>query len=146
MKCTQFNKTTATKTLTFYNDELFISKTSARVSQLSEREKHFENTNYPNQSRCKAPADWLRTTMARIVPLLTLAKTEDHSYTLHLTSYTLHLTGRSRIFLHRAFFARHYSLPPRQPSVFARQARWQWIIIEFEPEEGRKRSWYGHYY
>ena len=23
------------------------------------------------------------------------------------------------------FFARHYSLPPRQPSVFARLARWQ---------------------
>ena len=82
--------------------------------QVSEREKHFENTNYPNQSRCKAPPDWLRNTMARIVPSLQLAKTEDHSYTLHLTSYTLHLTGHSRIFLHRAFFTRHYSLPPRQ--------------------------------
>ena len=102
-----------------------FQKPSARVYQLSEREKHFESTNYPNQSRCKAPPDWLRTTMARIVPSLTLAKTEDHSYTLHLTYYTLHLTGRSRIFLHRAFFARHYSLPARQPSVFARLARWQ---------------------
>ena len=65
--------------------------------------------------------------MARIVPSLQLAKTLNHSYTLHLTSYTLHLTGRSRIFLHRAFFARHYSLPPRQPSVFARLARWQLV-------------------
>ena len=62
------------------------------------------------QSRCKAPPDWLRTTMARIVPSLQLAKTEDHSYTLHLTPYILHLVGRSRIFPHRAFFAGHYSL------------------------------------
>ena len=45
-----------------------------------------------------------------------LAKTQDHSYTLHLTSYILHLTGRSRILLDRAFFARHYSLPPGQPA------------------------------
>ena len=67
--------------------------------------------------------------MARIVPSLQLAKTLNHSYTLHLTSYILHLTGRSRIFLHRALFARHYSLPPRQPSVFARLARWQLYIV-----------------
>ena len=92
-------KTTATKTLTFYNDELFISKTSARVSKW---EKHFENTNYPNQSRCKAPPDWLRTPMAQIVPSLQLAKTEDHSYTLHLTSYTLQVV--------REFFCIEHSL------------------------------------
>ena len=95
--------------------------------QVSERERNFENTNYPNQSRCMAPPDWLRTTMARIVPSLQLAKTEDHSYNSIVTPYTLHLTGRSRIFLHKAFFARHYSLPPHQPSVFARLARWQKI-------------------
>ena len=104
--------------------------------QVSEREKHFENTNYPNQSRCKAPPDWLRTTMARIVPSLQLAKTEDHSYILHLTD-------RSRIFLHRAFFARHYSLPPRQPSVFARLARWQLFKLKLnrnKNENGNNRS------
>ena len=103
--------------------------------QVSEREKKFENTNYTNQSRCMAPPDWLRTTMARIVPSLQLAKTEDHCYTLHLqllhlTPYILHLTSYTlhvvrEFFLHKAFFARHYSLPPRQPSVFARLARWQ---------------------
>ena len=37
----------------------------------------------------------------------------------------LFFRARSRIFSHTPFFARHYSLPPRQPSVFARLARWQ---------------------
>ena len=119
--CTQFKKGNSNE-----NTHLLQRRTIYFKSECDEGfRKHFENTNYPNQSRCKAPPDWLRTTMARIVPSLTLAKTEDHSYTLHLTYYTLHLTGRSRIFLHRAFFARHYSLPARQPSVFARLARWQ---------------------
>lgn len=40
-------------------------------------------------------------------------------------TYTYPFKGRSRIFLYKQFFARHYSLPPRQPSVFARLARWQ---------------------
>jgi len=47
---------------------------------------------------------------------LQLARTEDYCYTLHLH-------------LHREFFCIHdYSLPPRQPSVFARLARWQLIV------------------
>ena len=61
--------------------------------------------------------------MARIVPSLQLAQTEP---LLHLTPYTHTFKGRSRIFLHKQFFARHYSLPPRQPSVFA------WLAIKFK--------------
>ena len=53
--------------------------------------------------------------MARIVPFLQLAQTEP---LLHLTPYTCTFKGRLRIFLHKQFFARHYSLPPRQPSLF----------------------------
>ena len=91
----------------------------------SQLDKHNskENNDIPqDKSRCNAPPDWLKTTMARIVPSLQLAQTEP---LLHLTPYTYTFKGRSRIFLHKQFFARHYSLPPRQPSIFARLARWQ---------------------
>ena len=38
-----------------------------------------------DKSRCNAPPDWLKTTMARIVPSLQLAQTEP---LLHLTPYS----------------------------------------------------------
>ena len=88
------------------------------------------NTTLPHQTTTRldvAPPYWLKTTiehvfsLARIVLSLQLATTEDYI----LTPYTCTFKGRSRIFLHTAFFARHYSLPPRQPSVFARLARRQ---------------------
>ena len=50
-----------------------------------------------------------------VIPSLQLAKTEF---------LTVTLSGAwARIFLHIAFFARHYSLPPRQPSVLIWQSR-----------------------
>ena len=39
----------------------------------------------PDKSRCNAPPDWLKTTIARIVPSLQLAQTEP---LLHLTPYS----------------------------------------------------------
>ena len=120
--CTQFNKDKSNE-----NTHLLQRRTIYFQNECEgfRTGKHFENTNYPNQSRCKVPPDWLRTTMAQIVPSLQLAKT----WGTILTPYILHLTGRSRIFLHRAFFAWHYSLPPHQLSVFARLARWQLPIL-----------------
>ena len=88
-------------------------------SQLDEHNNEV-NTYLPrDKSRYNAPPDWLKTAMVPKVPSLQLAKTEV------LTPYTYTFSRGSRIFLHTAFFARHYSLPPRQPSVFARLARWQ---------------------
>ena len=87
-------------------------------------EPYRSNTNQTRTTRTVPdvpPPDWLKTTMARIVPSLQLAKTEHYI----LTPYTYTFGARSRIFLHTVFFARHYSLPPRQTSVFARLARWQ---------------------
>ena len=96
-----------------------------RLWNCSQLDKHNskENNDIPrDKSRCNAPPDWLKTTIARIVPSLQLAQTEP---LLHLTPYSYTFRARSRIFSHTPFFARHYSLPPRQPSVFARLARWQ---------------------
>ena len=49
--------------------------------------------------------------MARIVPSLLLAKTGNYILTSYTYTYTF--SRRSRIFLHTAFFARHYSLLAR---------------------------------
>ena len=58
------------------------------------------------------------------VASLQLAKTKES--TLHeLTPYTYTFQAPSRIFLHTTFFVRHYSLLPRQPSIFTGLARWQ---------------------
>ena len=67
--------------------------------------------------------------MARTVPSLQLARTEDYCYTLHLHLHLHFFIGRSRIFLHTTSFTRHYSLPPRQPSVFAPVIRTK--VLEF---------------
>ena len=55
--------------------------------QVSEREKHFENTNFPNQSRCKAPPHWLRTTMGSNSSVVAIG--ENRGPFLHLTPCTL---------------------------------------------------------
>ena len=84
--------------------------------EIVHRHNSKENNNIPrDKSRCNAPPDWLKATIARIVPSLQLAQTEP---LLHLTPYSYTFRARSRIFSHTPFFARHYSLPPRQPSVF----------------------------
>ena len=54
----------------------------------SQLDKHNskENNDIPrDKSRCNAPPDWLKTTIARIVPSLQLAQTEP---LLHLTPYS----------------------------------------------------------
>ena len=61
-----------------------------------------------------APPDWLRTTMARIVPSLQLAKTEDHSYNSIVTPYTfncytLHLTSYILQVVREFFCIKHSS-------------------------------------
>ena len=133
-------KTTATKTLTFYNDVLFISKTSARVSSGFRTRKNFENTDYPNQSRCMAPPDWLRTTMARIVPSLQLAKTEDHSYTfncytLHLTPYTLHLTSYTLQVVREFFCIKHSSRGTILCRLASRASSLGWLVGKNSPKK-----------
>ena len=84
------------------------------VHSCSQLDKHNskENNDIPRDKsrRCNAPPDWLKTTIARIVPCLQLAQTEP---LLHLTPYSYTFRARSRIFSHTPFFARHYSLPPR---------------------------------
>ena len=73
------------------------------------------------------PPDWQKTTilhvfsLARIVPSLQFAKTEDN---LKPYTYTYTFRARSRIFLRTAFFARHYSLPSRQPNAYV-----FWLVV-----------------
>ena len=58
------------------------------IRNCSQLDKHNskENNDIPrDKSRCNAPPDWLKTTIARIVPSLQLAQTEP---LLHLTPYS----------------------------------------------------------
>ena len=102
------------------------SKENTRLSQWPFHMKHKPNLNYPNKSR--STASWLaKTTMARIVLSLQLAKTED----CILTTYTA-LTPCTYTFgrlIGEFFCIQHSSRGTtlcRLASVFfARLARWQ---------------------